>query len=653
MAANARKPTKRSSSLSRSSLATRLTGVGFWSRDLASGLEQWDARVCEMYGVPHTDGLRPAITESPEHFVAPADRERLDAALAQAPDGMTFGECRFHLVRPDGSMVALRMAWEHELDAQAQPIRLLGVLTDETPTDELSHRSDLLSTRLDESLSLANVGCWHVRLSDNQHFWDERCCEIAGIPFRASGFTADEVHERLDPASRDTIRAALAKALVSDEPVEFEYGQIRPSGEHRRVLVRQLRERDSAGKVVRLFGAALDVTDQRRRESQLSEALGQIEAALSLGKVGFWRKDLLTHEVTWNGPVRAIYGLSEGEEPSQERFEAMLEPDDLQRLQQLDLDLLENRASKTEYSTWILHPSGEKRYIYSAAHVVRNAASEPVALAGVVVDLTSERAALQLADASAQRMALALELGQLATFRMDLATGRETLNERCWEILGLPPQGEGIHLNSIASLAASDSDAAIMRAADERAVETGSSGQYQYSLLRPDGQQRRVLCSTTLERDASGRATHLYGVAADITSHFEQADAYREMAVRFARACDAAGIGVFDRDLTRGLSVWNEQLYRLYGLPVGSATGPEVLDTIMSAADAEARRNAVRRLVTGEAESAALRFAITRPSDGAQRTLEMKFLPQRGVHDLVVRIIGTVIDVTDQAAGHD
>lgn len=630
-------------------LANRLMGMGFWERDLATGDERWDARVAALYGLPASRDARRPITDSAMHFLAPADSERLKAALAASMQSHLPGDCRFHLVRPDGSVVALHMAWESELGMDGQAVRLLGVLTDETPIDELSHQSNLLSSRFNESLNLAKVGCWHARLPEEHHFWDERACEIAGVPYRAEGFAADEVRQWFHPSSRAIIKAAMAKAIAADEPVEFEYIHVRPSGESRHVLVRQLRERDATGRVVRLFGAALDVTEQRQRELALTQSVQYLEAALSLGKVGFWRKNLLTHEVVWNGPVREIYGLAPGEAPSQKKFERLLSPEDLARMQALDASLADSRMDTTEFSAWITWPNGERRFIYSAARVQRNAQGTPAELTGVAVDLTAERTALQQADASAQRMALALELGQLATFRMDLATGRETLNERGWEILGLPPQGEGTHFNSIASLVASDADAAIIRAADERAVETGSSGQYQYSLLRPDGQQLRVLCSTTLERDASGRATHLYGVAADITSHFEQADAYREMAVRFARACDAAGIGVFDRDLTRGLSVWNEQLYRLYGLPVGSATGPEVLDTIMSPTDAQARRDAVRRLVMGETDSAALRFAITRPSDGAQRTLEMKCLPQRGVHDLVVRIIGTVIDVTDKA----
>lgn len=632
-------------------LATRLTGVGFWERDLATGHEQWDARVCALFGTDpsaRTSPQRP-ITQSVTAFMAPADRERLDAALAASTASHMPGECRFHLVRPDGSMAALRSAWELELDDDGRAVRLLGVLTDETPTDELSHQSTLLSTRLNESLNLAKVGCWHARLPDEHHFWDERACEIAGVPYRPEGFTAAEVRQWVHPSSRAIIKASMAKAVAADEPVEFEYLHMRPSGELRHVLIRQLRERDPSGRVVRLFGAALDVTEQRQRELALASSVRDLEAALSLGKVGYWRKNLLTHEVVWNGPVRELYGLAPGEAPSQEKFERLLSPADLARIQTLDASLHDSRMDRTEFSAWITWPNGERRFIYSAARVQRNAQGVPAELVGVAVDLTAERSALVQAHDSAQRFRQALDLAQLGTFRMNLATGEEEFDERCWEITGLAPRPGGWNVQDVLAQAASQADVAVIQAADQRTITTGSSGEYQYNLLRPDGAPRRVLCSTRLELDAAGQPAFLYGVAADITSHFEQAEEHRQVAVRLARACELAQVGVFDRDLTTGVSLWNDVLYRLYGLAPGGPSGPEVLDTLMSPADAQARRDAVARLIRGETDRATLRFAITRPSDGERRELCMQFLGWKGVHDLVVRIIGTVTDIT--AAG--
>jgi PAS domain S-box-containing protein len=632
-------------------LAARLSGLGFWERELATGLEHWDDRVARLYGLSPSQEARPPVWESPVHFISPADRERLQQALTVSVQERTPGECRFHLVRPDGSVAALRTAWEPELDPQGQVSRLLGILSDETPADELHHQSSLLTTRLNESLNLAKVGCWHARLPEEHHFWDERACEIAGVPYRPEGFSAAEVRQWVHPSSRAAIRAAMAQAIAADEPVEFEYVHLRPSGEARHVLIRQLRERDTSGRVVRLFGAALDVTDQRRREGQLAQAVGRFDAALNLGKVGFWSKNLRTLEVVWNAQTCRIYSLAPGETPSQAHFDRLLSDDDLQRVLGMDAALLENDDQATEFSTWLTWPNGERRYIYSAGRVLRDPAGEPLELVGVVVDMTQERASLQAAHEHAQRFRQALELMQLGTFRRNLATGQEEMDDRAWEIAGLPVRTGGWSFEELLQLAASEADAAIIRAADQRALATGSSGEYQYNIIRPDGVQRRVLCSTRLELDPSGKPSHLYGVSADVTHHFQLADELKRSAERFATACELAQVGVFQRDLTARISEWNQVLYALYGLPPGSPNGPEVLDMLMSPDDAARRREAVRRLVNGEDASALLCFDITRPSDGQRRTLEMRFLGQRGVHDLVVRIIGTVVDITPPVAG--
>ncbi len=79
--------------------------------------------------------------------------------------------------------------------------------------------------------------------------------------------------ERLHPADRDRVKAMLDEAFAStQEGLGYEYRFRRADGSYATTLARLHFLRDAAGKIVRLLGAATDITEQRRLEDQLRQA---------------------------------------------------------------------------------------------------------------------------------------------------------------------------------------------------------------------------------------------------------------------------------------------------------------------------------------------------------------------------------------------
>lgn len=141
-------------------LAASAAGIGFWSRDLVAGLEEWDDQMLEIYGVRRGD-----FNGRWEPFVHPADlgrvRELTDRAVAQKASG----RYEYRIIRPDGSVRHLRGLSVVVLDRHGTPVREIGVNFDITEEKEAAgrerqleedHRRDLES-KLKTSLAASAV----------------------------------------------------------------------------------------------------------------------------------------------------------------------------------------------------------------------------------------------------------------------------------------------------------------------------------------------------------------------------------------------------------------------------------------------------------------------------------------------------------------
>ena len=112
----------------RMQLAADAAGFGFWTRDLATEIEEWDDQMLRLYGVS-----REEFDGRWEPFLHPDDRERASAEAQRAIDEGRRGDYVFRIIRPDGTVRHFRGMSQVLRDAAGRPILDLGVDIDITP----------------------------------------------------------------------------------------------------------------------------------------------------------------------------------------------------------------------------------------------------------------------------------------------------------------------------------------------------------------------------------------------------------------------------------------------------------------------------------------------------------------------------------------
>lgn len=148
---------------------------------------------------------------------------------------------------------------------------------------------------------------------------------------------------------------------------------------------------------------------------------------------------------------------------------------------------------------------------------VRNAAGEIYAILDIAIDVTQQVLARQKLEEAESDLRVAVELAQLGTWSIEVATNGLTFSDRLIEWFGYDP-GEQVYQQVIPIL--DPADQARINQAVAWALNPQSDGVYNevYTVIHPQTGQKRILHARgKTVFDANGQAIRLNGTAQDIT----------------------------------------------------------------------------------------------------------------------------------------
>jgi PAS domain S-box-containing protein len=157
-----------------------------------------------------------------------------------------------------------------------------------------------------------------------------------------------------------------------------------------------------------------------------------------------------------------------------------------------------------------------------------------------------------------------------------------------------------------------------------------------------------VICAgRVIDWDEAGKPCYMVGCHVDIT-RLKQAEAQLQQSEAHLREAQRIGnLGSWDYEVGAERIVWSDQLYRMFGLPVGAS--PESFEDLqqhLHPEDRERHRHVVKKILATQ-EPYDEEFRIVRP-DGSEAVINVRgevILDDRGE---VVRLTGTAQDITQR-----
>jgi len=346
-------------------LGIEVARFGLAEIDYKANTVSLSKEAAELYGLNDD-----AIVVTRDEFHATCHPDDLSVTKTAIEECLRAGEDRTlsweqRVVLPDGQVrwldVRKQVFFDHSV---SPPVPSYGSLAARDFTDRKHRELSLKENeqRLALALKAAHMTAWEW--TPEGSYWPVELYEMLGISPEKTA-CPETFFEAVHPDDLPDLVAAWGRATAGEKEYNHVFRIIRPDGEQR--WIRGIGEvvRDSAERVIRVYGLNWDETDEVEFENEMRLNAERIRVAASAAGFGTYHVDLDRKNVVWSEELKLLVGLDEGK-TSAAAFgttPSFVHPADREKFQDHFDDILTD-LDEPDHSLIhrIVKPDGEVRY---------------------------------------------------------------------------------------------------------------------------------------------------------------------------------------------------------------------------------------------------------------------------------------------------
>ncbi len=202
--------------------AQSLTGLAWWSLDLATGRHEWSDAMFHLLGlVPREE---PPDLDGFLELVHPDDRPVGTAGLGTGDREV------FRVVHPDGSIHFLQSWNEVETDATGVAVRVVGATIDVTDREEAVSSLAVHRAKLSAALELTATATWEWDVRSDRVTWSDRMVALMGRGEDASPPGVEDFLGCVHPEDRQRMADLGRRTVETGVPEEAVYRVVHADG---------------------------------------------------------------------------------------------------------------------------------------------------------------------------------------------------------------------------------------------------------------------------------------------------------------------------------------------------------------------------------------------------------------------------------------
>jgi PAS domain S-box-containing protein len=371
-----------------------------------------------------------------------------------------------------------------------------------------------------------------------------------------------------------------------------------------------------------------------------------MDRALALAGAGVWRIDLATQLVQMNAVGRMLIGLPDRrDEIPLDDIRVLMHPDDVRAMDSASEAALAGDVVVDEKARY-LQADGSWRTLLTRRVADRDADGRPVALTGVVLDVSAQEAERRRAEELAGLAQLVSDAIGIGYFRRDVASGEITWNAAMFRIHRCDPSQPPPRYDEWIERCVHPQDQAWL-AARLRRADAGWEPSLELIFRAPDeaGQERWIQSWT--RRDWRDGQPVSFGMQQDITQRRRAADLQQRERDRHEFAMQVAQVGVWERDAQGRVSHWSEVMYRQRGLDPADPRPPELIHQELTHPQDWLHLERIARRHLDHDEPHRAEFRVRMP-DGSWRWFATQGQAMRDAQGRLLGSAGVNLDITER-----
>jgi PAS domain S-box-containing protein len=272
----------------------------------------------------------------------------------------------------------------------------LGIAKDISKEKEAEHNLINSNILLDESQSIAKIGSWKYDILTDNLIWSKGHYRIFELNELPENKLNNAYRIRIHPEDLIVLDELSKSVIKTGENFKISYRIVLPDGRIKEVIEIGQPYKNRGGEVIGMQGTIQDVTDEIIAEQNLINANKLLDESQSIAKIGSWKFDLITHDLTWSMGHYEIFNLEQL--PSDQLFNAYrsrIHPDDIGGLDSALAHTLKT-GDDLHYNHRLVLPDGSLKYIVAIGKGYKNDKGDVVGIQGTVQDITEKTLAEQI-----------------------------------------------------------------------------------------------------------------------------------------------------------------------------------------------------------------------------------------------------------------
>lgn len=277
---------------------------------------------------------------------------------------------------------------------------------------------------------------------------------------------------------------------------------------------------------------SVDITQRKRAEEALHFSQLELQEAQSVARVGSWKWNIKTKQITWSDEMYNIFGIDKHSYTGRlgDVVSKVIHPDDLHIVLPSNAGAIANEPF--EYR--IILPDQSIRHIWAkSGEAIMDSKGKPIFLTGIAQDITERKQAEQALLQANERLSLAQQASAAGIWDWDMKTGKLNWTSEFFHLFGLDPDKQEATFDTWRNaLHPDDVQMAEQRINDAARTHTPLFNEYR--IVTPSDDIRWIGAWGDTVYKEHGEALRMSGICIDITER-KQAEQRLRLQYEIAR----------------------------------------------------------------------------------------------------------------------